>query len=131
MDALIYTKDQKEYEMLVQILQEEARVIDIWRAKPEGFGHVPMDYEYDLVIVGIDGEEAKETIQYWKKTYADVQLIWISSDRKQIEDAFRYHCWDYFDRPYNKEEIRKSIRNAIPKCPKRNIWHLRPKAAGK
>ena len=123
MDALIYTHDNQEYVTLRRILQEEAGLIDVWRAKPEGFGTVPMNYEYDIIIVGIEDEKAIAEVSYWTGAFDErIRIIWISGDKSHVKDAFRYHCWDFFERPYDLKLVRKSIRDVISKCTKRNVW---------
>ena len=104
MDAVIYTKDDTEYNRLSTALQEESELMDVYRDPLDGHGH--FDYAYDMVVVALEGAQGMETVLEWSRRYPDTQIIWITSDRYFAGMATRQHIHDFILRPYQVEQIR-------------------------
>ena len=51
MNAVIYTKDDREYASMAGILREEAEQVDVFRDPLDGHAHY--EYPYDIVIVAL------------------------------------------------------------------------------
>ena len=122
MDAIIYTRDDREYELCKMTLEREAGLIDVERAVLNG--HKRYDYEYDVVIVALEGAEGMEVVLEYSERFADTNIIWITSDPFFAGTAIRRHIYDFIERPYDEERIRNAIKEVIPLCPNRNRWHF-------
>ena len=88
MDALIYTRDDREYQTLKRILAEEAGVADVHRGDP-GTGN-QYRHDYDLIIVACDDQTGLRQIRKWKEVNEAIQIIWIAEDDYYMKDAFEF-----------------------------------------
>ena len=122
MDAIIYTRDDAEYVLFKGVLEKEAKLIDVERAKLNG--HKRYDYEYDVVVVALEGAEGMEVVLEYSQRFSDTNVIWVTSDPFFAGMAMRNHVFDFIERPFEKGRIERAIREVIPKCPNRNIWHI-------
>ena len=122
MDAIVYTKDDKEYAFFKSVLEMEAKLVDVERAALNG--HKRYDYEYDVVIVALEGAEGMEVVLEYAQRFPDTNVIWVTSDPYFAGMAMRHHIFDFIERPFEKERIEQSIQEVIPKCRNRNRWRL-------
>ena len=122
MDAIIYTRDDEEYDLFKSILESEARRIAVKR--DELNGHKRYDHEYDVVIVALEGAEGMEVVLEYAQRFSDTNVIWLTSDPFFAGTALRNHIYDFIRRPFDKERIVQSIREVIPRCPNRNFWRI-------
>ncbi len=111
MNAVIYTKDDREYVSMAGILREEADSLDVFRDPLDGHGHY--DYPYDMVVVALEGARGMNTVLEWSDRYPDARIIWLTSDPDFLSVAFKRHLSDFLVRPFNETEFRRSARNAI------------------
>ena len=58
MEAIVYTRDDKEYNLIKTILENEAELIDIDRHPLNG--HKRYDHGYDVAVVALKGAEVSE-----------------------------------------------------------------------
>ena len=123
MDAIIYTKDDREYELIESVLKSEAVCVDVDRHVFNG--HKRYDREYDLVIIAVEGAEGMEVMLEYARRFKDTKIIWITSDPFFAGVALRNHIYDFIERPYDKERLEKSVRDVIESCPNRNRWVIR------
>ncbi|MCR4658649.1 MAG: hypothetical protein K5770_20830 [Lachnospiraceae bacterium] len=123
MDAVIYTKDDKEYSDLRAILNEEAAQMEIFRDPQDGHGHY--EYGYDLVVVALEGAKGMNTVVEWSDRYPDTQVIWITGDGDFASVAFQKHISGFIVRPYEASMFRKTLREVLPQCPDRRVWRIR------
>ena len=122
MEAIIYTRDDSEYTFFKNTLEKEAKLIDVERARLNG--HKRYDYEYDVVVVALEGAEGMEVVLEYSQRFRDTNIIWVTSDPFFAGTAMRNHIFDFIERPFARERIEKSIRDVVPKCPKRTVWHI-------
>ena len=122
MDAIIYTRDSKEFELLKAALEKEINQIDVEEAVLNG--HKRYDHGYDIVVVALEGAEGMEVVLEYTERFVDTNIIWITSDPFFAGTAIRRHIYDFIKRPYDEERVRKSIEEVIPLCPNRNRWHF-------
>lgn len=125
MEAVIYAKNDDEYKMLCDILEQEAELIDIYRDPADGFCHY--EHEYDLVVVALEGAKGMNVVDSQSERYPDTQIIWITSDKDFASVALRHHIHDFIIRPFTQERFSRSVREALPKCPHRYEWNYMPK----
>ena len=59
MNAVIYTKDDREYASMAGILKEESDSMDVFRDPLDGHGHY--DYRYDMIVVALEGAKGMNT----------------------------------------------------------------------
>ena len=123
MNAVIYTKDDKEYASMAGILKEESDRMDVFRDPLDGHGHY--DYPYDMVVVALEGARGMNTVLEWTDRYPDAGIIWLTSDPDFLSVAFRRHLSEFLVRPFNEAEFRRSARNVLhgskrykARCPK-------------
>ena len=124
MDALIYTSNDQEYQVLEEILAEEAGVVNVHRGDPDTDRQY--HYPYDLVIAACEDEKSLRQIRRWKEASDIVQIIWITEDAQNLKNAFKYFVFDCFTRPYDEARVRLAIRHVIPRCPRRHCWTFGP-----
>ena len=123
MEALVYTKDDKEYETIKDVLETEAELIDVYRETTEeqsSFSH-----EYDIVVVALGGAQGMELVLEYSRRFYDTRLIWITDDSYFAGTAIRHHIYDFIQRPYDRVTIEGSIKNAVKDCPNRYRWNNR------
>ena len=125
MEAVIYTKDDEEYQSICDILEKEAELIDIYRDPLDGFCHY--EHEYDLVVVALEGARGMNEVEAISGRHPDTQIIWITSDADFASVAIRRHIHDFIVRPFTKERFAKSVKEVLPKCPHRYEWRFIPK----
>ena len=124
MDALIYTRDDREYQTLKRILAEEAGVADVHRGDP-GTGN-QYRHDYDLIIVACDDQTGLRQIRKWKEVNEAIQIIWIAEDDYYMKEAFQFFVFDCFTRPYDESRVRFAIRYVLPRCLNRHHWQFGP-----
>ena len=108
MDAIIYTMDRQEYEMLSGILEEELLGLTVSRGVIDGEYH--LEREYDVVVVGINGAQGMELVcKYWE-LYGNTLVIWITDDPYFARVAIRTHSFDFIVRPFQGTRFREAIR---------------------
>lgn len=122
MEAIIYTRDDSEYTFFKNTLEKEAKLIDVERARLNG--HKRYDYEYDVVVVALEGAEGMEVVLEYSQRFRDTNIIWVTSDPFFAGTAMRNHIFDFIERPFARERIEKSIRDVVSKCPRRTTWHI-------
>ena len=122
MDAIIYTKEDTEYDLLKGILEREARLVNVKRAQLNG--HKRYDHEYDVAVIALEGAEGMEVVLEYAQRFPDTKVIWVTSDAFFAGVAMRNHIYDFIQRPYDKERLIISIRDVIERCPNRNVWRI-------
>ena len=122
MDAIIYTRDDGEYDLFREVLKGEAGLIDVKRAELNG--HKRYDHEYDVVVVALEGAEGMEVTLEYSQRFSDTNVIWVTSDPFFAGTAMRNHIYDFIERPYRKDRFIQSIHDVIPKCPNKRGWRI-------
>ena len=120
MEAIIYTRDDKEYNLIKTILENEAELIDIDRHPLNG--HKRYDHGYDVAVVALKGAEGMEVMLSYAERFPDTNIIGITEDPFFAGIALRNHIYDFIERPYGIERLEKSIRDVIEHCPNKNRW---------
>ncbi len=120
MEAIVYTRDDEEYNLIRTILEREAELIDIDRHPLNG--HKRYDRGYDVAVVALDGAEGMEIMLAYAERFPDTNIIWITDDRFFAGIALRNHIYDFIERPYGTDRLEQSIRDVIPKCVNKNRW---------
>ena len=120
MEALIFTRDNNEYDNIKQLLEAESSVIDVYRDPLNGHNH--FEYEYDIVIVALNGAQGMELVLEYSRRFDDTHIIWITDDPYFAGTAIRRHIYDFIERPYDSEKLRSVVREAVQLCPNRNVW---------
>ena len=120
MEALIYTKDDSEYEKLKTMLLTEAPSIGVFRDPLNG--HNYFSREYDVVIIALNGAQGMELVLEYSRRFYDTRIIWITDDPYFAGTAIRQHIYDFFQRPYDDAQLANTVREAVQKCPNKNVW---------
>lgn len=120
MDAIIYTRDDNEYETIKGLLERESTHMDVCRHPLDG--HKRYDHGYDVVVVAIKGAEGMEVVLAYSERFPDTKIIWITEDPFFAAIALRNHIHDFIERPYTWEKMENSIREAIKQSPNKNRW---------
>ena len=79
MDALVYTRDDRQYGMFSRIFVEEFPKAVVTRGILDG--HMHMEKEYDVVVVDMDGAEGMEFVCKYREVYGNTLVVWITDDR--------------------------------------------------
>lgn len=120
MRAIIYTRDDTEYALIKELLENESTHMDVFRHPLDG--HKRYDDEYDIVIVALKGAEGMEVMLEYVQRFPDTSIIWITDDPFFAGIALRNHIYDFIERPYAKDRLEQSIRDVIARSPNRNRW---------
>ncbi len=124
MEALVYTKDDNEYEKIKTMLESEAELIDVYRDPLNG--HNYFSHEYDIVVVALNGAQGMELALEYSRRFDMTLLIWITDDPYFAGTAIRQHIYDFIERPYDDGKLRETIRSVIPRCLNRYKWVYDP-----
>ena len=122
MDAIIYTTDGQEYEMLSGILEEESPGIMVSRGVIDREYH--LEREYDVVVVGINGAQGMELVCKYRELYGNTLVIWITDDPYFAREAIRTHSFDFIVRPLEETRFREPLRRI--KEGDIAVWHRWP-----
>ena len=122
MEAIVYTRNDDEYDLIKTTLENEAGLIDVDRHPLNG--HKRFDHGYDVAVVALKGAEGMEVMLEYASRFPDTNVIWITDDPFFAGIAIRNHIYDFIERPYSKERLEQSIRDVIERCPNRNRWFL-------
>jgi DNA-binding NtrC family response regulator len=72
---------------------------------------------FDLVIsdYNMPGMNGLELLRHLNSRGGDIPLIWITgrSSRELVEEAWKEGVFDYFEKPFDLEQIRKSVISAL------------------
>ena len=72
---------------------------------------------FDLVIsdYNMPGMNGLELLRHLNSRGGDIPLIWITgrSSRELVEEAWKEGVFDYFDKPFDLEQVRKSVISAL------------------
>ena len=93
MDALVYTMDGQEYEMLSGILEEESPGLTVSQGVVDREFH--LEREYDVVVVGINGALGMGLVCKYRELYVNtgncMEIRWCSGSRTiPILQGWRY-----------------------------------------
>lgn len=116
MNAVIYTKDDGEYDAMAAILREEADCMDVFRAPLDGHGHY--EYPYDVVVVALEGAKGMNTVLEWSDRHPGARVIWLTDDGDFARTAFQKHLSDFLVRPFDEAEFRRSVRDTLRAPPR-------------
>lgn len=108
MDALVYTMDGQEYEMLSGILADELSDVTVSRGVIDREYH--LEREYDLVVVGINGALGMELVCKYRELYGNTLVIWITDDPYFAGVAIRTHIFDFIVRPLEGARFREPLK---------------------
>ena len=108
MDAVVYTMDGQEYEMLSKILKEESPEFTVSRGVTDGEYHLKK--EYDVVVMGINGAQGMELVCKYRELYGNTLVIWITDDPYFAGVAIRTHIFDFIVRPFKGARFREALR---------------------
>lgn len=93
MDALVYTMDGQEYDMLSGILKEESPGLTVSRGVTDRECH--LGREYDVEVVGINGAQGMELVCKYRELYGNTLVVWITDDPYFARVAIRTHSFDF------------------------------------
>ena len=108
MDAVVYTTDAQEYELLSGILKEESPGLTVSRGVIDGEYH--LEREYDVAVVGINGAQGMELVCKYRELYGKTLVIWITDDPYFAGMAIRTHIFDFIVRPLEGRRFREALR---------------------
>ena len=120
MEALVYTKDDNEYDKIKQLFEAESSLVDVYRDPLNGHGYY--SHEYDVVVVALNGAQGMEFVLEHNRRFDDTHIIWITDDPYFAGTAIRQHINEFIERPYDNERLKAAIHEAIRLCPNRNVW---------
>ena len=110
MNAVIYTRDDSEFESLKETVVKICGPDSVTRAELNG--HKVYRVAYDIVIVMLDGAEGMEVALEYKVRFPKTRVIWISNDQYFTAMALRKHIYDFAIRPVDESRLENSIREA-------------------
>ena len=119
-DAIIYTRDDMEYELLKGILLEEQKNAEVFRAVLDGFTHY--DRPYDIAVIALEGAAGMNEALEIKERFPDTRILWVTSDEDFAQIAMRNHIYDFIKRPYEPDRLREAIRKVVSLCPNRFLY---------
>jgi len=108
MDAIIYTMDGQEYEILSRILEEESPGLMVSQGVMDREYH--LEREYDVVVVGINGAQGMELVCKYRELYGNTLVIWITDDPYFARMAIRTHIFDFIVRPLEETRLREALK---------------------
>lgn len=108
MDAIIYTMDGQEYEMLSGILADELTDVMVSRGVIDREYH--LGREYDVVVVGINGALGMELVCKYRELYGNTLVIWITDDSWFVRAAIRTRIFDFIVRPLEEARFREPLK---------------------
>ena len=120
MEALVYTKDNAEYERLETLLREEG--FSAVRDPLDGHGHY--EFAYPLVVVALEGAKGMNVVREWRSRYDGTQIIWITGDPYFAGVAMEQRIHSFIGRPYEENQLRRSIQSAKNKETGIRHWHF-------
>ena len=71
MDAIVYTRDDNEYNLIKTTLENESGLIDVDRHPLNG--HKRYDHGYDVAVVAIKGAEGMEVMLAYVNNYGGLK----------------------------------------------------------
>lgn len=110
-NAVIYTKDDREYASMAGILREESEQVDVFRDPLDGHAHY--EYPYDIIVVALEGAKGMNTVLEWSNRHPGSGIIWPTSDRDFAKVAIRHHLPGFLVRPYDDDEFRRYVREIV------------------
>ena len=119
-NAIIYTRDDREYELLKSILLEEQKNAEVSRAVLDGFTHY--DRQYDIAVIALEGAAGMNEALEIKERFPDTRILWVTSDEDFAQIAIRNHIYDLIKRPYEYDRLRESIRKLVSLCTNRFLY---------
>ena len=108
MEAVVYTTDAQEYELLSGILKEESPGLTVSQGVIDGEYH--LEREYDVAVVGINGAQGMELVCKYRELYGKTLVIWITDDPYFAGMAIRTHIFDFIVRPLEGRRFREALR---------------------
>ena len=118
MDAVVYTTDPLEYNLIQGFLEKSG--FTVTRGPLNGHGYY--EYGYHLIVVAIEGALGLNIVSEFAHRYPASQIIWIPSDPGFAQMALSLHICHFLVRPCGEEQIIKALRLAIPRCKKGSRW---------
>ncbi len=109
MDAVVFTKDAREYELLSGILARELPGTRVSRGKTDG--HYHLEHRYGIAVIGLEGAQGMELVRAYRERFDDTLVIWITEDPYFAGMAIRTHIFDFIVRPFEAERFGESVRN--------------------
>ena len=110
MNAMIYTRDDAEFNVLKEMVVKACGPDSVSRA--ELIGHKIYKVVYDMVIVSLDGAEGMEVSLEYTMRFPGTRVIWISNEPYFSATAIRNHIYDFISRPVDESWLEHSIREA-------------------
>ena len=108
MDAVVFTKDEREYELLSGILARELPGTRVSRGKMDGYYH--LEHRYDIAVISVEGAQGMELVRAYRERFGDTLVIWITEDQYFAGVAIRTHIFDFIVRPFKAERFKESLR---------------------
>ena len=122
MKAVIYTRDDSEYELISRVISTKNNGFEVFRAPLDGHGHYSVSY--DIAAVAIDGAEGMEIMLELSDRNPDTKMIWITNDRHFAGMAIRKHISGFIVRPYHEVALSSAIDDAVKQCSGSGTWHF-------
>lgn len=111
MNAVIYTKNDREYASMAGVLREESDRMDIFRDPLDGHAHY--DYPYDIIVVALEGAKGMNVCMEWSEKHPASRIIWLTSDSDFAKIAIRHHLDGFLLRPFDENSFRESVRRVM------------------
>ena len=111
MDALVYTKDDDEFEKIKTMLRSEADQIEVQRDPLNG--HSYFSHGYDIVVVALNGAQGMELVLEHSRRFDNTLVIWITDDQYFAGTAIRQHIFGFLERPYDDVRLSDTIKKAV------------------
>ena len=97
MNAMIYTRDDAEFNVLKEMVVKACGPDSVSRAE---------------LIVSLDGAEGMEVSLEYTMRFPATRVIWISNDPYFSATAIRNHIYDFISKPVDESWLEHSIREA-------------------
>lgn len=116
MNIAIIDDSQEEKEQLKCVLAKYAAVnaLDITTAGFSGGEEFLRDYQafrYTLVFMDVymDGLNGVETARRMREVDGNTLIVFLTTSREHMPDAFDCHAYDYIQKPFSEERIFKTL----------------------
>jgi DNA-binding NtrC family response regulator len=127
----IYLVDDDELilSMLSRTLEREGYDVGTDSGKKDLVQKI-IDWHPDVVLLDINlpGQNGMETLQILKSDFADIEVIMLTADdtAETAVKAMKIGAWDYLTKPFNMDEVKIVIANALKNIQlKKELEYLR------
>lgn len=101
----------------IQTILEEQHIPHIIKEYTSGRQLLQASEEFDLIFLDIimDGMDGMQTAELFRQNFYDKLLIFVSSSRQYVFDAFGVEAFEYLVKPVDAQKLRRTLARCIAK----------------